>query len=88
VAVADASSLVFSNITLEQYAKLTAKAHSAGIEMNGNSGRTSKMGIEVEWNYSDEKQELMLRCLSAPFFMSVNDVNARLKSLVDESLRA
>ena len=80
--------LVFSNITPEHYQKLTEKARSAGIEMSGNSGRTSKMGIEVEWSYSDEKQELVLTCLHTPFFMKVNDVNARLRALVDDSLKA
>ena len=86
--MADNSPLVFSNVTPEHYRKLTEKARSSGIEMSGSSGRTSKMGIEVEWNYSDEKQELVLTCLHTPFFMSVNDVNARLRSLVDESLKA
>ena len=80
--------LIFSNIRPEHYRTLTEKARSAGIEMSGNSGRTSKMGIEVEWNYSEEKQELTLTCLHTPFFMKVADVNARLKSLVDESLKA
>ncbi len=44
------------------------------------------MGVEVEWNYSEEKQELVLTCLSAPFFVSAHDVNAKLQALVRETL--
>lgn len=86
--MANSSSLVFPNITAEQYARLSEKARSAGIDMNGTSGRADKMGVEVEWNYDRPRQELTLTCLHAPFFMSVDKVNARLKSLVNESLNA
>ena len=46
--MAQSSPQVFNGITPAQYANLTQKARSAGIEMNGNSGRASKMGVEVE----------------------------------------
>ena len=82
------SSLVFPNITAEQYARLSEKARSAGIEMSGTSGLAGKMGVEVEWNYDSQKQELTLTCLHAPFFMTADQVNARLKSIVNESLNA
>lgn len=78
----------FSGITPEQFAKLTQKAKAAGIEINGNSGRASKMGVEVEWNYSSEKQELVLTCLRAPFFVSQNVINTKLHALVSEALTA
>jgi hypothetical protein len=88
IIVAQSSPQVFTGITPAQYANLTEKARSAGIEMNGNSGRASKMGVEVEWHYSPELQELTLTCLHTPFFMSADDVNARLHALVTESLLA
>ena len=56
--------------------------------MNDNSGRASKMGVEVEWNYSPEKQELVLTCLQAPFFLGADGVNAKLQALVSEALKA
>jgi len=65
-----------------------AKANAAGIPMNDNSGRASKMGVEVEWNYSPEKQELVLTCLQAPFFLGADGVNAKLQALVSEALKA
>jgi hypothetical protein len=77
---------VFTGVTPQQYAKLTTEARAAGIEMNGNTGRASKMGVEVEWNYSEEKQELVLTCLQTPFFVSADQVNQKLRTLVNQVL--
>lgn len=77
---------VFSSITPAQFAKLSEKAKGAGIDLNGNAGSASKFGVEVAWNYSPEKQELILQCLSAPFFLSSEQVNEKLRALVKESL--
>ena len=77
---------VFSGITPAQYSKLMEKARTAGVAMSGNTGRASKMGVEVEWNYSEEKQELVLTCLRTPFFVSADDINAKLHALVSETL--
>ena len=56
--------------------------------MNGNNGRATRMGVVVEWNYSEERQELTLTCLQTPFFVRANDVNAKLQALVNETLTA
>ena len=77
---------VFKSITPEQYAKLTAKAQAAGIDLSGNSGTASKFGVEVAWNYQPETQELTLHCLRAPFFVKPEEVHAKLQALVKESL--
>lgn len=79
---------VFSGITPAQYAKLTERARAAGVAMNGNSGRASRMGVEVEWNYSEEKQELVFTCLKTPFFVAAEDFNSKLRELVSETLTA
>lgn len=79
---------IFSGITPAQFATLTEKARAAGVAMNGNNGRASRMGIEVEWNYSEQRQELTLACLHTPFFASPHDVNEKLRELVNESLTA
>ncbi len=76
---------VFSNIGPAQYATLVKKASAAGLDLSGNSGTASKMGVEVAWNYSPEAHELSIQCLTAPFFMSHDAVNARIKALVEES---
>jgi hypothetical protein len=78
---------VFSGITPAKYASLMEKANSAGVLMSGNSGRATRMGVEVEWNYSAEKQELVLTCLRTPFFVSGEDVNTRLQNLVNQALQ-
>lgn len=77
---------VFHGITPERYARLVEKARGAGIEMQGNSGSATKFGVEVEWNYSPETQELTLQCLRTPFFLTAADVDAKIQSLVNEAL--
>jgi hypothetical protein len=80
--------LVFSNITPAQYAALISKAEASGISIAGNSGTASKHGVEVAWNYSPDARQLTLQCLKTPFFVSVADVNAKLQSLVGQSISA
>jgi len=77
---------VFSGITPEEYAKLTAKAQASGIDIGGESGTASKFGVEIEWNYSPITQELIFRCLRTPFFVDAEDVHARIAAVVKESL--
>lgn len=79
---------VFSGISPTRYAKLIEKANAAGVEMSGNTGRTNRMGVEVEWSYSEQKQELVLTCLRTPFFVSPESVNSKLHALVNETLAA
>ena len=77
---------VFSNISPEQYSRLVEKAKAAGIDLDGNIGTATKFGVEVSWNYSPEKQELVLQCLRTPFFVKAEDVNSKLQSLVKDTL--
>ena len=77
---------VFLNIAPEQYSRLIDQARAAGIDLSGNTGTVTKFGVEVSWNYSPEKQELVLQCLRTPFFVKAEDVNARLQSLVKDTL--
>ena len=77
---------VFSGITPEHYARLTAKAREAGIDLNGNSGTASKFGVEVAWHYAPDVQQLSLHCLRTPFFVKPEEVNAKIQALVKESL--
>jgi hypothetical protein len=84
----DTAPQLFENVTPDQFAQLQQKASSAGIDIAGNSGSASKMGVEVAWNYSPETQQLTLHCLKAPFFVSVSDVNQKIRTLVSETLTA
>ena len=84
--MANGEPLVFEGISLDQYARLTAKAKDAGIDLSGNNGSATRFGVEVSWSYSPSTQELVLQCLKTSFFISPVDVNARLESLVKESI--
>jgi hypothetical protein len=75
----------FSGITPDQYAQLIVKAKAAGLELSGNSGTASKFGVEVQWNYSPESQQLTVQCLRTPMFVSASSVYGKLQSLVEQS---
>jgi hypothetical protein len=77
---------VFSGITPETYAKLTEKARASGIELAGNSGTASKFGVQVAWNYVPETQQLTFQCLQTPFFVSADDIDRKLQTLVQHAL--
>ncbi len=76
----------FKGISPDKYALLTEKAKGAGIEMEGNSGTATKFGVEMQWNYSPETQELSLQCLKHPFFVSAADVDTKIRDLVHQTL--
>jgi hypothetical protein len=76
---------VFHNVSPENYATLVEKANQAGIQLTGNAGKASQYGVEVEWNYSPEDRELSIQVLTAPFFMSADTINARIKKMVEET---
>lgn len=84
----DSAPQVFHGVTPEGFARLANKAQSAGIPINGNSGSASKFGMEVAWSYSPESQELTIHCLRSPFFLSMADVQARIRSLVQQTAEA
>lgn len=84
--MSEARSQVFSGISPEQYAKLVERAHAVGFEIGGNSGSVKKMGVEVAWDYSEQDQKLELTCVHAPFFVSADEVDARLRAIVSEAL--
>jgi hypothetical protein len=84
-AMAQNSPKTFSGMTPEQYAKLAEKARANGIDMSGNRGTASKYGVEMQWDYSPETQQLTLQCLRTPMFVSAATVYAKLQSLVEQS---
>jgi len=77
---------VFNGITPNHYAILTQKAKAAGIDISGPSGTASSFGVKVAWNYSAEAQVLSLQCISTPFFIQAEDVDAKIQALVKQAL--
>jgi hypothetical protein len=75
----------FSGITPDQYAQLIVKAKASGLDLDGNSGTASKFGVEVQWNYSPESQQLTVQCLRTPMFVSAATVYGKLQALVEQS---
>ncbi len=77
---------IFKGVSPEQYSQLVARAKGAGIDLNGTSGTASKFGVEIAWNYSEDARELTLQCVKTPFFVKAADVDAKIRTLVTESL--
>lgn len=77
---------VFQPVSPAQFEVLTAKARAAGLPIAGNSGAASRFGVEISWNYVPEAQQLTLHCLRAPFFVSADEVNTQIQSLVQQTL--
>jgi hypothetical protein len=78
----------FKDVTPERYEILANRARQAGIPLSGHSGSASMFGIEVCWNYLPEKQELTIQCLRTPFFMRQGEVEAKIRSLVEQTAPA
>lgn len=77
---------IFNGITPEQFAKLSEKAKEAGIPIEGPSGEATKMGIHFGWNYKEAEGRLTIQCIQVPFFVSCNDVNARIAGVMKATL--
>jgi hypothetical protein len=75
----------FSGITTDQYAQLIIKAKASGLDLSGNSGTASKFGVEIQWTYSPESQQLTVQCLRTPMFVSAATVYGKLQALVEQS---
>jgi hypothetical protein len=74
---------IFSKVTSEQFACLTEKAKTAGIDIAGNNGKATRDGIEISWRYDPVDETLSIRCTSAPFFVSCGTINSKIHDLVD-----
>ena len=84
--MAQSAPQVFSGITPAQYASLLQKAHANGLDLTGNNGTASKFGVEMAWNYSPNTEELTFECLRTPFFVKPDEVNAKIRTLLKETL--
>jgi hypothetical protein len=77
--------LVFSSVTPLQFAQLAEKARANGIDISGNSGSASQLGVEVSWEFVPATGQLTLHCLRTPFFLKLEEVNARLRRMVESA---
>jgi hypothetical protein len=79
-------SQTFSNVTPDQFASLEKKAQDSGVPIQGNSGTASKFGGHFTWNYDPATQQLTITVTQTPFLMNCESVNARISSLVQNSI--
>lgn len=75
-------------ITIEQidgalYAKLLAEATAAGAKFEG--AQASISGLEFDWNYDEVAQALHVTCTKKPFYVGCDQVESRIRQLVEKS---
>ena len=72
---------VFTNISPEQFAAIEQRAASeSGLAINGPSGKSSKAGVEIEWNY--DGSTLTITCTHDPFYVPAAKIIAGIQELV------
>ena len=78
-------SLVFDGITEVQYLRLTEAARQVGIDISKPAGEASQMGVTIRWKFADGRLEVT--CVSAPFFLSKDQVYAQIRKSFDQALQ-
>lgn len=52
-----------------------------GITITGNSGKASKHGFTVTWDYEPEIQTAAIQCTDSPWYVPCSVINNRIKSV-------
>ena len=73
----------FSNFPPDRFARLSAKAASDGVSIEGPSGSFTHSGATITWNYDAANQELTVQCIKAPLFAPCGTINSNIHSLID-----
>ena len=69
-------------VTPEEFAAIEKRAASgSGINIQGNSGTASKLGVTITWNY--DGTTLTIDCTSHPFFVGAEEIQADIDKLVN-----
>jgi hypothetical protein len=84
--MSECAAQVFSNITQDKFACLSAKAEAQGISIGGNRGSASNDGITISWEFNPAAETLAIQCTASPFYVTCGTINAKLHDLVDSCL--
>lgn len=61
------NSKTFDNIDEATYQKIQAKLSEMGLQLSGNSGSVSKMGVSARYNYDPEGKKLSINDVEVGF---------------------
>lgn len=78
--------LSYANVTPAHWATMKAEVRAQyGVEITTDYGKQEADGLTIEWNYSGY-QTLTLQCLDSPFWVSCDQINAAIDSLIKQVL--
>jgi hypothetical protein len=68
----------------QQFAAVSQRLRSKGIDLSGTSGTLSKDGVTAKYTYGDGK--LAVEILDRPFLLPISLIEAKLKSYLEQSV--
>jgi hypothetical protein len=74
---------VFSNFTVDRFARLKAKAAAEGLSLDRPAGTFTHTGFTFTWAYDAAAQSLTIQCIKGPFFPGCGSINASIHNLID-----
>ncbi|HEX8325083.1 MAG TPA: hypothetical protein VF595_14355 [Tepidisphaeraceae bacterium] len=77
--------VVFEDVSPEKWACLQAKIAAEGYAVTGDAGEATASGVTLTWAYDSAAQTLTIQCTKHPFVLPCALVNAKIKSLYDNS---
>jgi len=75
----------FTNITVENWEAIKAKAEQNNINIEGDSGESTQQGFTFSWQFDASLATLTIQCLDHPFLIPCGTVNAKVHDLVDSA---
>jgi|HubBroStandDraft_3_1064219.scaffolds.fasta_scaffold790126_1 hypothetical protein len=73
----------FTNMTVEKWAILKAKASQNNINLDADSGQSTQQGFTFSWQYDASLATLTIQCLDHPFWAPCGTVNGRVHDLIE-----
>jgi hypothetical protein len=72
----------FEGITVPMWNRIVEEAMEYGLPITGNSGRKTKDGFDVSWNFEPATGHLELQCHDSPFWAPCAMIQKKIVDLV------
>lgn len=73
---------IFSGITAAMWQQISQQATDNGLPIEGNSGRKTKDGFEVSWDFDPASGRLELQCHNSPFWAPCSLIQEKVEEIV------
>jgi len=75
--------LIFDHVGRAQFECVAARAQSAGLPINGDSGEAEEKGFTIRWDFSESTGTLRIQCLDSPILFPCTAINGKIASIVE-----